>query len=206
MKVDKPMLAGLAFLAALAGGGTTFSLWNTDGGSAVGQIVSGDLDLTLVGAADWDETSPDVVAPQQDIDPAAFLARPGDSFRITQDVESTLRGDNMLGRVRVSWQGDAALPAGVTATYTVLSGTTELELRDAGGSVVTDPALGTLVVLPALDADDEGRTDTLTVRVDLAFTDETAHRVGAGSAQVLADLGTIVIDLDQVRTGEGFTS
>src|SRR5690606_14909318 len=102
-------------------------------------------------------------------------------------------GDNLRGRLSVGWERGPALPDGVTATYAVLD--------EAGEPLVTGVPLGEerLVAL-----DDDGRD--LTVEVAITLGEGTSDRVGADAAAQLTDLGTVVVDLEQVRTGEGFTS
>jgi len=74
-------------------------------------------------------------------------------------------------------------------------------LDAAGDALVAGAPLGEqrLVAL-----DDDGRD--LTVEVAITLGEGTSDRVGADAAPQLTDLGSVVIDLEQVRTGEGFTS
>ena len=96
------------------------------------------------------------------IDPAVFLATPGDAFSIKQSFTSTLEGENMLGKIAVRWDKAAALPSGVSATYT---------LKTPGTPGVSAP-LGTAVSIPDLPAG----TVTWTVEVDLKIADSKADR------------------------------
>jgi len=192
-----PLVLAAAFLAGVAGAGGTAALWSADAATPLGTIVAGDLDLELLGPTVWQETSPDVAGAPRPIDPAEFLVRPGDTLAAHQRFTTDLTGDNMLGRLSVAWEQAPVLPAGATATYTVRDG--------AGDALVADVPLGTAATLPTLDADDDGRADDFTLEVTLGFPG-AADRFGPGAPAQVTDLGAIVLDLDQVRTGEGFTS
>ncbi|WP_152187677.1 hypothetical protein [Georgenia satyanarayanai] len=187
-----PIVAGVALLAGAVGAGGTVALWHTAAELPLGTVTAGNLDIETVGGAVWQETSPDVPGSPRRIDPATFLARPGDSLLMSQRLTTALEGDNMLGRLSVGWEREPALPDGVTATYSVLDA--------AGDHLVIGAPLGEerLVTLDGGGA--------LTLEVAVALGEGTSDRVGADAAPQLADLGTVVVDLDQVRTGEGFTS
>lgn len=193
--VTKIAVATGVLALGLSTGAATYSLWSDPATTPGGTITAGNLQLVPNGKTIWTETSPDVPKTTyagKTIIPATFLATPGDTFSIKQSFTSTLEGDSMLGKIAVSWDAAAAkdLPAGVTATYV---------LKTSGTSSASVP-LGTKVLIPDLPVG----TSTWTVEVNLAvdplkvdrFTDPTE----------LAKLGTIVVDLDQVRTGKGFTS
>lgn len=190
------LLAGSGLLAGLVLSGGTLALWNDDGATALGQIVAGDLDISLEGETRWDETSSDVAAPQLDLDPETFLVRPGDTFEISQDFTTALQGDNMLAQLTVNWADPADLPDGVGATYIVF---------DAGSVPIGGPHdVGTPAPMEAVAADNAGRFDTYTLRINLEFAAGGDDRFGPESDVALADLGNIVLDLEQARTGEGF--
>ncbi|MFJ6417634.1 alternate-type signal peptide domain-containing protein [Paeniglutamicibacter sp. NPDC091659] len=175
----------------VASGATTYSLWSDPAAIAAGSITAGNLQLDKSGTTVWTETSPDVPLTTnagKTIDPATFLATPGDTFSIKQSFISTFEGENMLGKVAVRWDKAAALPAGVSATYT---------LKTPGTPGVSAP-LGTPVSIPDLPVG----TATWTVEVDLKIAGSKADRFGDPAE--LAKLGNIVVDLDQVRTGKGF--
>lgn len=191
-----PLLAGAGLLTGLLLTGGTLALWNDDGASPLGQIVAGDLDIDLVGQTRWHETSPDVVDQPAQRDPEVFLVRPGDTFTVTQEFATALQGDNMAAMLSVSWadDGEAALHESVTATYVVLGDDGEIAAADVGQAAqITRMATG-----------NDGRSDTFTLQIKLAFADDGSDRFGPDADPVIADLGDIVIDLEQVRTGEGF--
>lgn len=175
----------------VASGATTYALWSDPAAMAGGTINSGNLKLDKSGTTVWTETSPDNPATTnagKTIDPATFLATPGDTFSIKQSFTSTLEGENMLGKIAVRWAQPQPLPAGVSATYT---------LKTPGTSSASVP-LGTPVSIPDLPVG----TSIWTVEVNLAFDGTKADRFG--DTAELAKLGNIVVDLDQVRTGKGF--
>lgn len=192
-----PLLAGAALLTGMVAGGGTFALWNTEATTPANIITTGNLDVEA-GDLRWDETSADVASPQADLDPAQFLVRQGDTFTVTYEFTTHLQGDNMLGQIEVDWTTAPGLPSGATGSYT---------LRDASSAELAAAALGTAVTLDdagqQLDADDDGRTDSYTLTIDLDFAD-LPDRFGVDSPVQLADLGTFDIELHQIRTGAGF--
>lgn len=191
-------LVATALLAAAAGATGTAALWSSGEPTPLARLTAGDLDIELLGTPEWLETSADVASAPRPIDPTEFLARPGDSVTVRQDVTTELQGDNLVGLLSASWASDPALPEGTTATYTV---------RDADGfPVATDVPVGTRAFLGRLDADDDGRADVFTLEVTIAWAEDMPDRVGADAAPQVVDLGDIVLSLDQTRTGEGFTS
>ncbi len=195
-RAGRPLLAAAALVAGAVGAGGTVALWNADDGTPLGLVTAGNLDVELLGEPNWRETSPDV-ADAGPIDDG-FLARPGDTVTMSQQLTTELRGDNMLGALTVDWDEAPQLAAGTTATYSV---------RDASGrTVLHDVPLGDTATIEGLDTDDAGRTDVLTLEVAIEFTSAMDDRVGPDAAAQVTDLGTIVVDLDQVRTGEGFSS
>lgn len=191
------LLASGGLLTGLVLSGGSFALWSDSDDVDGGQIVAGNLDITLDGETIWNETSTDVDNPQQPLDPADFLVRPGDTFEISQDFSTDLQGDNMLAGLKVSWGDPAELPDGVQASYVVVNPRGD----DSG------PAdLGTAVELDAVPSDNAGHSDGYTLVIDLEFTENVADRFSADADAVLANLGQIVLDLEQTRTGEGFNS
>lgn len=187
-----PIVAGVALLAGALGAGGTVALWHAAADLPLGTVTAGTLDIDTVGPAVWQETSPDVAGTPRRIDPETFLARPGDTLLMTQRLATALEGDNLRARLSVGWERKSVIPAGVTATYTV---------RDAAG----DPLVAGIPVGEERKVDlDEGRA--LTVEVALSLGDGTTDRVGADAPVQLTDLGALVVDLEQVRTGEGVPS
>lgn len=177
----------------VAAGSTSYALWNADDSMASAKIVSGNLSLSPAGKTVWTETSPEKTTYRgTEIIPSEFLATPGDTFSITQSFTSTLEGENMLGKIGVNWskpKQQAALPEGVTATYT---------LKNASGFSTLSTELGEPTTVDNLPVG----SNTWTVTVNLVLADSKADRFK--DLAELAKLGTIVVDLDQVRTGTGF--
>ena len=192
-----PLLAGAALLAGMVAGGGTFALWNTEAATPANIITTGNLDIEA-GDLRWDETSADVASPQADLDPETFLVRQGDTIQVSYEFTTHLQGDNMLGQIEVDWTDAPGLPSGATGSYT---------LWDASNAELAAAALGTAVTLDdaaqQLDADDDGRTDSYTLTIDLDFAD-LPDRFGVDSPVQLADLGTFDLELHQIRTGAGF--
>ncbi|HLS25637.1 MAG TPA: hypothetical protein VK063_07175 [Beutenbergiaceae bacterium] len=192
-----PALAASGLLTGLLLAGGTLTLWTADTAGAVGTVVSGDLRIDLSGPPRWDETSTDVEAPQQDLDPAAFLARPGDTVELTQAFDVALTGDNMRAGTTVRWSHPADLPAGISAEYVILDA--------ADQPLIPSTPVGTQADLPTLVSDNDGRTEQYTLQVALSFAADGEDRFGPQAPVVLADLGTIELLLEQIRTGDGAT-
>src|SRR5690606_11279167 len=155
------------------------------------------LDVELLGPTRWHETSPDVPGTPREVDLDEFLVRPGDTLTARQQFTTEPAGDNKHGRLTVLCEQPPALPAGAAATYAVRDGADDV--------VVSDVPLGTSATLPDLGTDDDGRADTFTLEVTLGFAD-AADRFGPDAAPQVADLGSVVLTLEQARTGEGFSS
>ncbi|QCB92926.1 hypothetical protein [Cellulomonas shaoxiangyii] len=194
--------SALVLVAALAGG-LTHALWSTDAVASVAVIRSGNLDLELVGPPRWVEGSPDLASPhaialRADGRTADHLATPGDTFTVTQQFRTTLEGDNIRARVTVGWQGPTSFPAGVTGTYRVTPPT---------GAPSAAVPLGSPVTVPGGTASIAQGVGTWTVTVTVAWTaaSDVVVRPSAVSASPTAGAeGTMLIDLRQVRDGDGF--
>ncbi|QCB93856.1 hypothetical protein [Cellulomonas shaoxiangyii] len=211
---DATRLAITGVVVAALVAGPTYALWGRDSEGVGGLVRHGDLDVELVGAAAWQETSPDVAAPRAgevlDDGTVDHLATPGDSLTLTQEFRPRLVGDNLAARLTVSWDDGFSAPAGVEATYVVV---------DPDGAATEPAPLGSAVVLqspadnltPAEVAawgDAPWRivvTASLTGDVPLAEPDASGEVPGVREA-VAASLGGIRIELAQVRDGKGFTS
>lgn len=189
-------LAVAAVAVALGAAGGTYALWSDGDPAALPQLRAGDLDIAL-GVATWHETSPDVAAPPRTIEVADFLAAPGDVVVLSQEVVTTLEGDNVAGQLTVRW-GDrqAQLPDGVAATY---------QVHDRSGAVTRKVPVGAPANLPAPP---EGRA-TWTVTVEFVLDAEADPHYADGPASrapvPFAHVGDLVVDLRQVRPGVGAT-
>ncbi|WP_043500078.1 hypothetical protein [Georgenia sp. SUBG003] len=191
-------VTGAALVVAVGAGAATYSLWTADGEAPAGAIVSGDLDIALApDSFAWQETSADVVDQQSATTResfARFVAMSGDSFTVSQRFTTTLEGENMLGLLSVGWGSQPRLPDGVTATYRVL---------DSDDDEVASAALGQPVEVADLPVGRDSWTVEVSLDLDDAKPDRYTTFSGTDPAE-LTDLGTIVVDLDQVRTGTGF--
>lgn len=126
------------------------------------------------------------------IDPATFLAGPGDTVRMGRMFTLDAEGDNLEYELRVEWADPPQLPAGVTATFSL----TENPKAPPPWTVHADKVpLGTSVVVPATGGGDR----TFLLDIDLRYADDRADRtldeVG------LTDIGRIVVVAEQVREG-----
>ncbi|WP_127573383.1 alternate-type signal peptide domain-containing protein [Georgenia faecalis] len=192
---DRAALAGGALLLALAGGMSTHALWTSGDGTVPGAVTAGDFDVALDGGATWTDISPDVTP--RAVDPDRFRAMPGDVVVMRQDIVTTLVGENAAAELTVRWGERAAqVPGDVTATYRVL---------DAAGAQVTAPAaVGQSVTVPVPAAGEKAWTVSLVLAV---APGAPAYAAAAPPAGVpLADLGDLVLQLDQVRAGGRFSS
>lgn len=190
-------LAAGALAVALVSTGGTYALWSDQDSAGAGVLRAGDLDVAL-GQASWSETTPGVTGTSRSIDPADFLAMPGDTIVLRQDFVTTLVGDNLAGELTVHWnQQDADLPDGVTATY---------QVHDDDGAAVTGPVrVGEAVVLPEVPVGEASWS--MTVEFVLGPDADVAYAEGEApeGPTPLADLGEMVIDLHQMRSGPGLT-
>ena len=214
MTLRRTLLAAVLFVVLGASALTTYALWSKQIDVPLGIVTAGNLDLELVGAPTWVDTSPDVAAPgvigmQPDGATAVRLATPGDTYTFTQEFRTRLEGDNMAARLTVDWDPadlPALAPAGkVTATYT---------LTTPGGTTTALSPLGTATLLPGapdnltpaeVAAWPVGATWRVTVTLVYAGTDVLVSPAQV-TANPVTDLGGIRVTLDQVRDGEGFDS
>ncbi|MHA3685070.1 SipW-dependent-type signal peptide-containing protein [Leucobacter sp. HY1908] len=202
IKLSTPVLAVAAFALAAVGGGSSFALWNAAEQIDPVIITAGDLEIEASDGV-WHEVSPDVAHPQQDIDPATFLVRQGDSLAASFDLTAAVQGDNLVGELGVDWPVAPQLPEGVDGTYALY-----LQAADGTLTDLTDlTGLGTPVQIDAdehrLVADNAGKSSKLLLTVQLDFS-EMEDRQGAATLAQVANLGPIEVTLDQRRTGDGF--
>lgn len=191
-------------LTASVAAGITYTLWSSDAVASVGVLRSGNLDLELVGPVTWTETSPDVAPPHTVTSTggtAAHLATRGDTFTVTQQFRTTLEGDNLRAILTVGWQQPGAMPAGVTGSFVVTPPT---------GPATAPTALGTPLVLPGGAARLAPGVGEWTVTATLSWANAAVPVVPpsalANQAPAPDAYGTLVIDLQQVRSGDGFGS
>lgn len=130
-------------------------------------------------------------SPRQ-IDPATFLAGPGDTVRMGRMFTLDAEGDNLDYELRVEWLDAPDLPAGVTASFSL----TENPKDPPRSTVHADHvALGTPVTIPAAGEGDR----TFLLDVDLRFADDRADR--SLDDVSLTDIGRVAVVAEQVREG-----
>lgn len=196
-----------ALVVAAATAGITYALWGRGVSVAMPVITAGNLDLQLVGTPQWTETSPGIthaVPVKSDYTTANHLATPGDTFTVRQQFRTVLSGDNMAARVNVRWDQPVTLtPAGaVTATYVVTRPDGVSSTSRPVGQAVTVPGNGANLTPAQVAA---WGSSPWSVTITLAYSG-TASNVVAPTAitQPATSLGTVVLELEQVREGDGF--
>jgi len=202
------VLSAAGLLVAGGAAGITYALWGDGASAAAGVIRSGTLDLQLTGYPTWAETSSDVAPVDRHsgtVDASLtvdHLTTPGDTITITQPFTTVLDGDNLAARLTVGWaNGSVPVTVGgrVSATYRVT-------MPDGTTSAATP--LGTAVTMPGapdnLVPAEAAGTWTLVVTVVSSGTDLVVAPSGIGTAPNF-QTGDIVIELNQVRDGTGFT-
>ena len=191
-----------AVLVAGVAAGITYALWSNGASVASGVIRSGTLDLVLLGSPTWAETAPvsDQGAVGGDLT-VAHLTTPGDALTLTQQFRTDLVGDNLAARLKVSWSNGAPpslLGGRVTATYHVMM---------PSGATTTETPLGTALVVPSGSANltpaNASGTWTLVVTLSCSGSDVVVPASGVSTAPTFST-GDVVIELDQVRDGDGF--
>lgn len=191
-----PLLTGVALALGAGIGGSTLALWNGTPASVGGaSIVSGTIDVES-SPVTWQETSADVAAAPHAIDPEGFVVRQGDTISATYPFTITLDGENLRAQVDVAWTEAPDLPAGATATYTLVDGTGIDRSNQIELGTETE-ALGTL------DLTSDSSPADFALRVDVDFAG-ISDRFSAASAAQIADFGDFTVALQQVRTGGGF--
>jgi alternate signal-mediated exported protein len=189
----------LCAAAAVFGvGAASLASWSVTGAApADSALVFGTLNLRseeLAGSTAgpvWMDAS--VTGQPRPIDPETFLASAGDTLRMGHLFTLEAGGDNLEHELRVDWALPAALPAGVTAEYTL----TEDPMDPPGTTHVYRAPLGTAVSLPATGSGD--RSFLLDVVLTYAGDRADPSFEDAGSAGI----GTIVVSATQRRDGVG---
>ena len=201
-----PTLAAAALVAGAGAAGGTFALWNGTSGTDQSAIVAGDLDISAddVENPRWYETSPDVDNTPQDIDPAEFLVRQGDTVGADYEFAIELDGDNMRADLRLDWLRSPDLPDGASGSYALLDANGEPALDENGTPVSGDlPGGAASVDLGVFDFDGEAGSESFILSIVLDF-DDLEDRFGPESEPQVADLGDFSVGLEQIREGDGF--
>ncbi|MBO3088483.1 hypothetical protein [Cellulomonas dongxiuzhuiae] len=204
-------LAAAALVVAGATAGITYALWGDDASLPAAVIRPGNLELQRVGTPTWTETSPGVTpvhafGMQSDQITANHLATPGDTFTLHQQFRTVLTGDNMAARVNVRWDAPPSLqPTGrVTATYVVRMPDGKTSEPAAVGSPVTVPSAPDNITQAEVAA---WGAAPWSVTVTLRYTGSSSVVVApsAVASAPVTTLGTVVVELAQVRDGHGFS-
>lgn len=186
--------AAAALVGATVGVGATQASWTDAATASTGTITAGDLDISLVGT--------ETVTVQRSgstpttIDPDTYKASNGDVVTFTQPMTTTLDGDNMSGTLSTKWSKASSLPKGVSGVYLLVND---------NDTALSDPAeIGTPVQVRNVPNKDQ-RPAKLVVRLDFSEADDQWSKdTSLSDAPSVADIGTIEVNLDQVRTGTGF--
>lgn len=194
-------------VAALAGvllsGGVTAATWSAQDTVTGAPVTAGDLQLT-VGDATWEQVTPGVADPLSgslDQTPEGFLTMPGDIVEVHVPATTYLQGENINGQLTVAFADPASAPAGTTTTWHV---------EDPAGFQVApatgDAAVGDSLELPIQTGSDAGTTQDWDIVITVEVGPEYDWVPGTDATPDSWQLGDILITLDQVREGPGYTS
>jgi alternate signal-mediated exported protein len=170
---NSTLLKGTAAIAVgaalLLGGGGTLANWNDAATATPGSIVSGDLNLeakegTWTNTADVDVT--------EGLEDGTYTVVPGDVLTFTQNLDVTLKGDNMAATISATgWAANGGLTSSnvlVSAPDIKLDG----EDIDENLTAAVDTQKVTASITFTFLADTTGREDVNTTFnfEDVAFT------------------------------------
>lgn len=201
-------LVAIGVVTALVTGSVSFALWSGSADAAGGTVTAGDLSLTT-GTATWEQVTPGVTNGASGVlSPTApdFLSMPGDVIEIVQPVTTTLVGDNLAAGLHVDFAdaetGNADVDAGLIAI--------SFHVEDADGNQVAPATgqahVGDVVPVPGLVGSDDGVTATWNIVVTVEVLGDYVWDTSAPStAPDRWQIGALVVDLEQVRTGSGFS-
>lgn len=127
---------------------------------------------------------------------------PGDELTVTAQVRTHLRGENLAAAMRAGFANTATEAVGLDFTVSVLDDT---------GTVVAGPAaLDEFIEVPGLVGDNVGIMASWYVAVGVSVTGNVhwVHELTAGAAGTRTNWtgGDLVLELEQVRTGQGFAT
>ncbi|MBD1590479.1 alternate-type signal peptide domain-containing protein [Arthrobacter sp. S1_S22] len=93
--------------ALLLGGGGTLAAWNDTAMATPGSIVSGDLDVVAAEGTWTNSADADVTEGLED---GTYTVVPGDVLTFTQNLDVTLKGDNMAATISTTgWAENGGL-------------------------------------------------------------------------------------------------
>ncbi|MEV7974141.1 hypothetical protein [Cellulomonas sp. NPDC089187] len=202
-----PPLAATLIIAALLLGGT-LALWASDAGFRGGQVTAGDLVLDS-GTTTWRQVTPGVDSPRTGVvsstAPDDMFTMPGDVIEFVQPVSTTLYGDNIVGGMSVRFADPDNLAADVEAGRVEVG----FVVLDAEGTQVAprtgEAPLGSTVVVPGLTGSSPGTTEDWTVVIRVDVLGDYAWAQGEPvTAAGLWNTGEVLVELQQVREGDGF--
>lgn len=208
MKNRNKLVAGIGGAAIVAGlvGMGSFALWSDNAATDAGIVSAGTLEVDNVGIY-WDDISTDL--PEAPIDAVEdWKVVPGDTLRLTVDLDVALEGENLAAELDLSELENALVDANVQDLVTL-----DATLAEADGTPVspengvyrfsTDAANGgqELGGVKAPVELDGARDVTATVVIDVS-EDASADEL---KKLELADFTDTGVSLTQVRDGQGFT-
>lgn len=208
MKNRNKLVAGIGGAALVAGlvGMGSFALWSDSDTTDAGIVTAGTLEVDNVGMF-WDDISTDLPeAPIANVD--AWKVVPGDTLRLTVDLDVALEGENLAAELDISDLENALVDANVQDLVTL-----NATLAEADGTPVSPEngvyrfssatavnggqELGGVKAPAALDGE---RDVTATVVIDVS-EDASADEL---KTLALADFSDTGVSLTQVRDGQGF--
>lgn len=162
-KLLKGSVAGAAGVALLLGGAGSFALWNSTQELNVGSVASGTLSIAAVAdTAAWSDVSTGVAVPIANI--ANFKIAPGDTIKLTQDVEIDAVGDNL--RATLSYDADSLATLTPADDELLADLDISLEATTLATNIVRIPTTDTFAVTPAAS------TSTVKLTVTIVFPAE----------------------------------
>ncbi|MGX9900225.1 alternate-type signal peptide domain-containing protein [Arthrobacter sp. SA17] len=182
-KATKGAIAAGAAGILLAGGASTFALWEDSTSFDPAAISTGELAMT-VGSGTWTDVTSG--APGSTINIGTFNIVPGDTLKYTTAVTVKAQGNNLEGELNVNAEDAlAAAAAGATAItdYFTVGMTTDT----ASNPGITDDGTGHIEVI------NEG-TYTVNVVITVAFA-ENAPLLANQNTSI--DLAAIALKLEQ---------
>lgn len=208
MKNRNKLVAGIGGAAIVAGlvGMGSFALWSDSDTTDAGIVTAGNLEVDNVGVF-WDDVSTDLPdTPIANVDDWKVV--PGDTLRLTLDLDVALEGENLAANLDVSQIENALVEANVQDLVTL-----DATLADADGTPVSPEngvyrfssatavhggqELGGVKAPAALDGE---REVTVTVVINVS-EDASADELKKLDLVDFTDTG---VSLTQVREGQGF--
>jgi alternate signal-mediated exported protein len=183
--VQTAMIAAVVFCVSLIAGGGAMAQWSDDEAIEAPVVVSGDLDVALVGTLAWWDLSDDVAGTPLSVG-ADFLTVPGDVVAADQGFTAEAVGDNMAAELNVTVPGltnvSGTVAGDVDVTYS---------LFDSAGTLLVGPVASGTPSTVALGAE-----DTYRLRVVFTWQPGALDRVRVNEQ---ASIDSVAVALRQVR-------